>query len=104
LLLAVGDNAVMSKPFQFSMRSMLGTVALLALAMRLGVLFLAVRFDPGIYPYSALLFLGFFATGGGAVGCIDGKPFQGALYGLLLGGFLGLFVGIILPPVNAARE
>ncbi|HEV2971229.1 MAG TPA: hypothetical protein VGY55_14740 [Pirellulales bacterium] len=101
LLPAVADNADMLMPSQFSMRRMLGAVALLGVAMRLGVLFLATRFDPGIYP--VLLFLGFFATGGAAVGCIEGKPFQGAFFGVLLGMFIG-FIYVEFPPEPPFRE
>jgi hypothetical protein len=91
----------MSKPFQFSIARMLGTVALLGVAMRMIVLFLVVRFNGGVYP--PLLFIGIFAAGGAAVGCIQGRPFMGALYGGSLGAFF-VFMWLLLPPVNAARE
>jgi hypothetical protein len=90
----------MSKPFQFSIGRMLGTVALLGVSMRLIVLFLAVRFNGGVYP--PLLFLGIFATNGAAVGCIEGRSSAGALYGGLLGAFLVLMR--LLTPIQAARE
>jgi hypothetical protein len=88
----------MSKPFQFSMRRMFGTVTMLAVAARLAVLFFAVRFDDG--PYPPLLFLGFFAAGGAAIGCFEGRPFFGAFCGLLLGFTIGFF----LPALGSARE
>jgi hypothetical protein len=92
----------MSQPFQFSIGRMLGAVALLGVAMRLVVLFLAVRFDSGIYP--PLLFLGVFAAGGAAAGCIEGRPFTGALYGGLVGAFL-VIMSLLAPPFfSAARE
>jgi hypothetical protein len=81
---------------------MLGTVALLGVAARLAVLFLPLRFDPGVY--SALLFVGFFAAGGAAVGCIEGRMFKGALYGVLFGVIMGMFMGVFFPSMPHAVE
>jgi membrane associated rhomboid family serine protease len=86
----------MSKPFQFSLRRLLGTVALLSVAARLAVWFFAVRFEP----YSAFVLLGFCAVGGGAIGCIEGKTIAGALYGL----GVGLLLVFIIPATTPARE
>jgi hypothetical protein len=72
--------------FQFSMRRMMGAVALLGVAARLGSLFLASRFDPRL---SELLFLGFFAAGGAGIGCFGGRPFVGAFCGIGIGIFIG---------------
>jgi len=74
----------MNKPFQFSMRRMLGTVALFGLTVLLAVLFLAARLDrPVAYP--VVLFVGSFAAGGATLGCVAENPFKGAYVGALLG-------------------
>jgi hypothetical protein len=84
------------------MRRMLGTVALLGVAARLAVLWLPLRFDTSVY--SALLYLGFFAAGGAAIGCIEGRLFKGALYGVLMGFIVGMFMGLWFGSIPAARE
>ena len=51
-----------------------------------------------------LLFMGFFAAGGVAVGFIEGRPLTGAFYGIVLGLVIGIPMGVIIPAVNSARE
>ncbi len=71
----------MSRSFQFSVRQMLGTVALLGVAAQLGELFFASRLDRSFNP--VVLFVGFFAAGGAAVGGIAGNPIKGAYVGAI---------------------
>lgn len=89
----------MARRFQFSLGRMLGAVALVCLAARLGVLMLAVRFEP--FPLPLLVCLAFCTTGGAAVGCIEGRLIKGALWGLAIGFLVFAF---LLPPRMQARE
>ena len=94
------DNAVTTKPFQLSMRRMFVAVVLLAIALRLLMLFLAMGFDSGILP--PVLYFGFFIAGGAAYGCLDCRRLAWALF--------GAFCGLVLLPfflpasTNPARE
>jgi hypothetical protein len=80
----------MSKPFQFSMRQMFGTVALVTVAARLAVLFFASRLDRSVNPLA--LFVGFFAAGGAAIGLIAGNSIKGACIGALVGIIGSIFI------------
>jgi hypothetical protein len=81
----------MSKPFQFSMRQMFGTVALLTVAAQLPVLFFASRLDRSVNP--VVLCVGFFAAAGAAIGLNAGNSIKGAYIGALVG-----IIGSILIP------
>jgi hypothetical protein len=81
------NGAMVNWSFQFSMRRMMGAIALLGVAARLGSLFIASRFNPSIS--QDLLFFGFFAAGGAGIGCFGGRPFVGAFCGIALGMFIG---------------
>ncbi|HEV2969587.1 MAG TPA: hypothetical protein VGY55_06320 [Pirellulales bacterium] len=81
----------MSKPVQFSMRQMFGTVALVSMAAQLAVLFFASRLDRSVNP--VVLFVGFFVAGGAVIGLIAGNSIKGACVGALVG-----IIGSILIP------
>ena len=92
----------MSKPFQISIRWMLCAIALFCLTLRLLGLFLVSRYDPSIY--TPIQFFGCFAAGGATVGCAEGRPFRGALVGLLVAFLFGIAMSILVGSPNAARE
>lgn len=78
---------------------MLGAVALLALAARLAMLFIAERTNPQV-TYPVLLYIGCFATGGAALGRITGSPLRGAYMGAQLGIMTGI---VVVPVIGSAR-
>ncbi len=80
---------------------MLGAVALLAVAIRVGIFFLAIRFDGNFWP--PVVLVGFFAAGGAAFGCIAGNTTKGAFYGVLLA-VLFVLMCLMAPPESAVRE
>ena len=92
----------MGKPFQFSMRQMFAAVLLLAIAFRLLVLFVAMRFDSEVLP--VLLYFGIFIVGGAAFGCLERKPLTGALFGAFCGLILGFLVFLLVPAFSPVRE
>ena len=91
----------MSAPFQFSVGRMLAAVVLLAVAIRLGMLFLAIRFDGNVWP--PLVFIGVFSAGGAAIGCIAGETKKGAIYGTLVAAFFVL-ITLLAPTESAVSE
>jgi hypothetical protein len=81
----------MRKPFQFSMRQMFGTLALVTVAAQLAVLFFESRLDRSVN--AVVLFVGFFAAAGTAIGLIAGNSIKGACIGALVG-----IIGSVLIP------
>jgi hypothetical protein len=92
-------SRIVASKFQFSIQQLLGSVTFMCIAMRLGILMLAVRFEP--MPVPLLACLAFCTAGGAAVGCIEGRLIKGALWGLAIGFVVSVFM---FPGVNAARE
>ncbi|HEV2971231.1 MAG TPA: hypothetical protein VGY55_14750 [Pirellulales bacterium] len=82
----------MSKPFPFSMRRMFGMVAMLCVAARLFMVFLDVRHDGGVSPgiFQVFLCVGFSAATGTALGCVEGRPRAGAIWGAVIGVGIGI--------------
>jgi hypothetical protein len=90
-LLAVGDNAAMSKPFQFSTRRMLIAVTwLCAAAWSFSALLrhLSVR---DAFPFLFLYFIGFYLAGAG-IGTMANKPAAFGAWAVACGLFILIFV------------
>jgi hypothetical protein len=81
----------MSKPFQFSMRTMLLSVTMLCVA---AMLFSTAARDA--YNFNPVLWGLSFIAGGAGIGAIAGRPIYGAVWGLLLGIAVGIFMPVML--------